>query len=77
MSKSVVVEFPNKQARDAFLTWFNSSGEQHFMRSCEYRCDGEGVINNVDYTYAFPALGYNPKIHGAPTVKCQHINKEK
>jgi len=73
MSK-LTIEFPTDEDRDNFLSWFSDGGgESYYMDSLE---DGSTMchVNNIDYSRAFSAWGYDPKKHGDPVIDARIID---
>jgi hypothetical protein len=63
---TLTIHFPTEKDRDIFLDWLSDGGgEQEFM---EYT---DTTVTSFDYSYAFPAWGYDPKVHGEPVVILQ------
>lgn len=59
----LVLDFPTEKDREIFLAWLcDGGGEYEFM---EYT---DTTVDSFDYSYAFPAWGYDPDIHGDPMV---------
>lgn len=60
---TLTLDFPTEADRDIFLGWLSDGGGEYQFMQCE------GVaVTNFDYSYAFPAWGYDPAIHGQPMV---------
>ena len=73
---NLIIKFPTDEDRENFMSWFSDGGgESQYMDSLE---DGSTrfTVNNIDYSHAFPAWGYDPDKHGDPVIDARIIDDE-
>jgi len=72
---TVTLEFPDESTRDSFMSWLSDGGGEYaYMEASRYH--DIPPINNLDYSRAFRAWGYDKLKDGEPVIKCEHIEEE-